>query len=353
MKCLRKYNWLKLYRAHMPSGKGIMGYWAKLASRAAFRKGVGIYCGYKNAVTPGMWSGGIVGLKSILGVKRREQALGIIHELEELGYLNFSLDEKTKKVSYQINDWVLNCAGGEGDDGTVYASDGFGFVCMPRTITERLVQYKRIFDEADAWLDLWCHTVYRDYGNAFSFLGHTVQYGKYSSVVTLEGLGKRWNWEKTKVWRFFQKNSDSFALYRLPSSYGCIIYNAQYCQLTPVQLPEKEDVLLLLTEIRDASRKGIIARSETDRVNMMIAWNSRKVVKTREVDAEKQSEKSCVAPVKMYTRAYFSNHRNYMCCRKCIYDCRNIILGVGFLASFISIERVCPSHVIVFSNDTS
>ena len=39
MKCLRKYKWLKLHRACLPSGKGIMGYWAKLASRAAFRKG--------------------------------------------------------------------------------------------------------------------------------------------------------------------------------------------------------------------------------------------------------------------------------------------------------------------------
>lgn len=349
MKCLRKYNWLKLYRAHMPSGKGIMGYWAKLASRAAFRKGVGIYCGYKNAVTPGMWSGGIVGLKSILGVKRREQALGIIHELEELGYLNFSLDEKTKKVSYQINDWVLNCAGGEGEDGTVYASDGFGFVCMPRTITERLVQYKRIFDEADAWLDLWCHTVYRDYGNAFSFLGPTVQYGKYGSVVTLEGLGKRWNWEKTKVWRFFQKNSNTFALYRLPSSYGCIIYNAQYqrYEVNPVQLPDQVDVLKLLNEIRAASRKDIIAGSETVRVNMMIAWNSRKVVKAHEADAKKQSEESRIAPINTYTRAIFSHGRN------CIYDCQSIILGVGFSTSFISIGGVFPFLVIVFLNDTS
>ena len=34
-----------------------------------------------------------------------------------------------------------------------------------------LVRNERIFDESDAWLDLWCHTVYKDYGNAFSFFG--------------------------------------------------------------------------------------------------------------------------------------------------------------------------------------
>lgn len=55
------------------SGQGLMGYWAKLASRAAFRKGHALYCGYKNEVIPGMWSGGIVGLKSILGLKSRAQ----------------------------------------------------------------------------------------------------------------------------------------------------------------------------------------------------------------------------------------------------------------------------------------
>ena len=38
-KCLFRYQWVKLPRTHLPVGKGIMGYWAKLASRAAFRKG--------------------------------------------------------------------------------------------------------------------------------------------------------------------------------------------------------------------------------------------------------------------------------------------------------------------------
>ena len=66
LKCLMKYEWVKLRRDTLPAGKGIMGAWAKLAARAAFRKGHASYCGHKNAVSPGMWSGGIVGLKSIL-----------------------------------------------------------------------------------------------------------------------------------------------------------------------------------------------------------------------------------------------------------------------------------------------
>ena len=97
-KCLLKYQWVKLPRACMPSGKGIMGYWAKLAARAAFRKGQARYCGYTNDVVPGMWSGGVVGLKSILGVKRRAEAIDIMNTLQRFGYVHYTLNETTKKL---------------------------------------------------------------------------------------------------------------------------------------------------------------------------------------------------------------------------------------------------------------
>ena len=148
MKCLRKYKWVKLTRIHLPSGKGLMGYWAKLASRAAFRKGNAVYCGHINPVTVGMWSGGVVGLKSILGVKKRVQALWIMNQLQDFGYISYSLDPKTKQLTYQINDWVLMCSGAECKDGAVYATEGYGFLYMPRNITERLVG-KRSFEESE------------------------------------------------------------------------------------------------------------------------------------------------------------------------------------------------------------
>lgn len=86
MKCLMGYEWVKLLRSNLPEGKGILGMWAKLASRAAFRKGHATYCGYNNEVIPGMWSGGIVGVKSILGVKSRQKAFETLEILSELGY---------------------------------------------------------------------------------------------------------------------------------------------------------------------------------------------------------------------------------------------------------------------------
>ena len=63
MKCLMKYRWVKLPRVLIPAGKGIMGAWVRLAARAAFRKGEASYCGHINAVAPGTWAGGVVGLR--------------------------------------------------------------------------------------------------------------------------------------------------------------------------------------------------------------------------------------------------------------------------------------------------
>lgn len=265
MKCLLKYQWVKLSRAYLPQGKGLMGYWAKLASRAAFRKGHALYCGYKNEVIPGMWSGGIVGLKSILGLKSRAQALEIMNELSALGYISYSLDPKTKKLTYQINDWVVKCSGAECSEGTVYASDGYGFICLPRDITQRLADSNRKFSESDAWLDLWCHTVWQDSGNIFSLLAPTVQFERRKALLTLETMGQRWKWEKTKVWRFFQKYKDVFALYRLPGSYGCLIFNQLYQTGTEVSLPTLTGESISSVASRTPNVSGSIAGEIADR----------------------------------------------------------------------------------------
>ena len=340
MKCLSKYKWIKLYRAALPQGKGIMGYWARLAGRAAFRQGKAQYCGHTNAVIPGMWSGGIVGLKSILGVKRRSQALQIMDELQSLGYISYNLEAGTKKLSYEIADWVQKCSGSEADSGTVYATEGYGFICTPRAITDRLVLGKRTFDESDAWLDLWCHTVHKDYGNAFSFLAPVIQYGKYGCALTLEQLGRRWGWGKTKVWRFFQKNSTTFGLQKLPGSYGCLIFNLRYDSHKGDSMPSEGKILFLLEAIRKASRKGIWANSDSERINKMIAWNSRSVMKHLQDQEEVTSCRVSVSDT--YTRAYFSHGRNCKYSRNCIYDCQGRFIGAARNRRKVRKGRVYP-----------
>lgn len=134
MKCLLKYQWVKLPRNQLPPGKGVMGAWARLASRVAFRNGQAVYCGHVNQVSLGTWSGGVVGLKSILGIKNRQKALETLDKLSALGYLTYELDGQTKKLTYQIKDWVVHCSGAPcmGDE-AVYATPGYGFLCLPGT----------------------------------------------------------------------------------------------------------------------------------------------------------------------------------------------------------------------------
>ena len=324
MKCLLKYQWVKLPRSQMPAGKGIMGAWARLASRAAFRNGQASYYKYVNQVTIGSWVGGIVGLKSILGVKKRNRALELMDELARLGYIDYELDPKTKKLTYQIKDWVVQCAG-EPCMGAeaVYATQGYGFLCLPRNITQRLAETHYHFDEADAWLDLWCHTVWQDPGNAFSHIAPAVQYGKYGAVLTLETLGHRWGWEKTKVWRFFQKHADAFPLQKLPGSFGCLIFNTGYPAGTSFTLPEPAQVKRILEEIRICGENTHTkSNSDHERINRWITWYSRKVIAyTPQTQTVSTAEQCRVAVSDCYiTRAYFSPCRY---CKSFIEDCQS------------------------------
>ena len=327
MKCLRKYEWVKLPRNYPDMGKGLMSYWAKMAARAAFRKGNASYCGHINPVTPGMWAGGIVGLKSILGVKRKADAMEVLKQLAALGYVEYALDPLTKKLTYEITDWVVKCSGAECMTGTVYATDGYGFLCMPRSITERLYEQKRIFDESDAWLDLWCHTTFEDRGNAFSFLSPVVQYGKYGAVLTLETLGQRWGWEKTKVWRFFRKHGDVFSLHRLPSSYGCLIFNKQYPTGTELHVPTHDEIMSIVNEILISGNYKYTENSENAKINHMVAWHSAKVIEARQAESALLEAECRVAAFDPITRTYISHGWNCKHCRNCQYAWGGVILG--------------------------
>ena len=280
MKCLLKYQWVKLPRNQMPPGKGVMGSWARLASRSAFRSGQAVYCGHTNQVSLGCWAGGIVGLKSILGIRRRDKALETMEKLAALDYIAFELRKKSKKLTYQIKDWVVSCSGAPCmGTAAIYATSGYGFLCLPRSITQRLVETQYQFEEADAWLDLWCHTVWQEPSNAFSHLAPAIQYGQNGSILTLEALGRRWGWEKTKVWRFFKKHADAFPLYKLPGSYGCLIFNAGYPVGKPISLPEPLQIKRILEQIRIyGANTHFNGGSDRSQMARWIAWYSRKVL---------------------------------------------------------------------------
>jgi hypothetical protein len=325
MKCLLKYQWVKLPRTQLPTGKGIMGCWAKLAAKTAFRKGQAKYCGHINKVTAGEWAGGITGLKSILGVKSRNRVLAIMDTLAYLGYITYTLDPKTKKLIYRINDFVVKCSGESClGPGAVYATDGYGFLCLPRDITARLAEDGYTFEEADALLDLWCHTVWRDPRNIFSFTAPVIQYGQYGAALTLETLGHRWGWEKTKVWRFLQKHRDAFTLHKLPGSYGCLIFNTQYPTSSVFTMPDRAEIIRILAEIRIAGRNTHLSGADNERINRLIARHSKKQVVAHTAEPVSGPAQNRVAVLSPITRAYFSLWN----CEHCDYDCKRMYYGL-------------------------
>lgn len=321
MQCLMTYKWVKLLRSHLPEEKGLMGYWAKLASHAAFRKGRALYCGHYNRVAPGMWSGGMVGLKRILGLKSRQSVIDVMNKLMDLGFITYTIDAKTKKLEYFLCDWIENCSGEACLGVTAYAIDQYGFICLPRNITDRLTKSCYLFEEADAWLDLWCHTVSNDPKNAFSFLAPTVQYGKYGAVLTLETLGQRWGWEKTKVWRFIKKHGDVFSLYRLPGNYGCVLFNKLYPTGAVGLFPTQKEVEWVFTELRNFSERTNEKESTRAYLNRLVAWYSMRVTEKMRSTATVAYDKNRVASFAPIIRAYLSHCRN---CKNCRYDCRKI-----------------------------
>lgn len=321
MQCLMTYKWVKLLRSHLPEGKGLMGYWAKLASHAAFRKGHALYCGHYNRVAPGMWSGGMVGLKRILGLGSRQSAIDVMNKLMDLGFITYTIDAKTKKLEYFLSDWIENCSGEACLGVTAYAIDQYGFICLPRNITDRLTKSRYLFEEADAWLDLWCHTVSNDPKNAFSFLAPTVQYGKYGAVLTLETLGQRWGWEKTKVWRFIKKHGDVFSLYRLPGNYGCVLFNKLYPTGAVGLFPTQKEVEWVFAELRSFSKCTTEKESTRANLNQLVAWYSMRVTEKMRSTATVAYDENRVASFAPIIRAYLSHCRN---CKNCRYDCRKI-----------------------------
>lgn len=68
-------------------------------------------------------------------------------------------------------------------------------------------------------------------------------------------------------------------------------------------MPEEKTVLRLLDDIRYAFNRRYGSGTDSERINRMIAWNSRAAVKRYEEEASRA--KNGVAPEDTYIRAYF------------------------------------------------
>ena len=170
--------------------------------------------------------------------------------------------------------------------------------------------------------------MWQDPGNIFSSLAPVIQFGRYGAVLTLETLGQRWNWEKTKVWRFLQKYKDVFTLYRLPGSYGCLIFNRLYPSGAEVSVPSQANVVRIIEKIRILGANKHILGTDHERLNKLVAWFSQKALDAGAEQAESDVCAGCeegrVALSAPIIRAYLSQKN----CKNCEYDCRVRVYAV-------------------------
>lgn len=154
--------------------------------------------------------------------------------------------------------------------------------------------------------------------NAFSFFAPVCQYGKYGVFLSLETLGQRWGWEKTKVWRFLQKHEDVFTLYRLPGSYGCLIFNKLYPCDQESLLPTAEDVDRVLAYVHRCAQCCVRRGSLREHMSRMVVWYSRRYLRSVGMPPSSKAQKGRVALFSSLYCAYLSLCWNW---KNGKYDC--------------------------------
>ncbi|MFR8669717.1 MAG: hypothetical protein ACLVD7_06590 [[Clostridium] leptum] len=104
-------------------------------------------------------------------------------------------------------------------------------------------------------------------------------------------------------------------LYRLPGSYGCLVFNKSYPVDMDVSLPEQDAVLRILDKIRTFGASAYKTCSDHEHINRLVAWYSKYAV----VECGTDENKNRVAVSDHIIRAYFSQCWN---CKNCSYDCQ-------------------------------
>ena len=139
MKCQLKYRWVKLPKSLPSPGQGGTGTVGTVGRTCSLPERCGPSTGgFENPVEPGMWAGGRGRPEKHFRDEERKAALETLEQLRELGYLSYSLDSTTKKLEYTLLDWVCTCTGEASVGESVYALNGSGFLCLPRSIPDRL-----------------------------------------------------------------------------------------------------------------------------------------------------------------------------------------------------------------------
>lgn len=77
-----------------------------------------------------------------------------------------------------------------------------GWIKIHRSITNHwLYSEKRVYSKLEAWYDILLNVNYTD--NKVIIKGKLYEVKRGESILSYESWGKRWNWDKSKVRRFF------------------------------------------------------------------------------------------------------------------------------------------------------
>lgn len=284
-------QWKKLYRDIPFCDDGLLSTYLQLAFAAAYQDGESKYYKYKNNVKENQIVGGVVGLKSICGIKNRNKLMNNLEELKKLSLIDFKI-EKNRKTTVEVNH--LHHFERDKITASCHATQGYGFVGIDTCVPDLFVSDHYSFSENDALIDLWFHTTFGDHLNIFSYLFPCVEFDQ-KTALTLDYLAERWNWNKSKVSRFFKKHSEKYSLIKLPCSCGSLIFNNIFPVDKSVKKPTEDQIFEICKKLRflEAEKKNSVTKktSENEKINKLIKKYTQTIIAELLADVEKNKTK--------------------------------------------------------------
>ncbi|MEE1504651.1 MAG: hypothetical protein UGF89_10475, partial [Acutalibacteraceae bacterium] len=111
------------------------------------------------------------------------------------------------------------------------------------------------FSPCEAFLDLFAHTVYRDFDNFFSWFAPCVMIGD-DALLTCRSLASRWGWGKSEVQRFLKEHSEVFECVMMHGNCGSVIFNKMANVEDNIFLPSEDDLNKYLEEVVGAGHRS-------------------------------------------------------------------------------------------------
>ncbi len=221
-----------------------------LCCYANFRTSYRRLDGISYTVFPGDWICRITELMECLRLRSRRQVIQVLEQLQEQGYIQYTLLGRGHIVKYRIKGWSkhntildYNCP----------CQKETGFFFLPISVATELISAERC-SEMDIILDLWLSTIYNDTRVQGSFVGPVVYFrnGTGCPLISYSDLAQRWGISKATVSRVLKKLEQLgyISLLTFPGRYGTAIYLQNYLstmfQISDVMI-DKEEVAMSLS----------------------------------------------------------------------------------------------------------